>query len=98
SPSASDMRTCVIGAGPCGLSALKHLLEAGCPDVVCYDEHDRIGGNWAFTDDPTRASVHDCTHSISSRRLSSFPDAPMPDDYPEFPSHRHLLAYFTSYA
>jgi len=88
----------VIGAGPCGLAAVKNLLEVGCTDVVCYDEHDSIGGNWAFTDDPARASVHDGTRTISSRRLSSFPDFPMPDEYPDFPSHRQMLGYFTAYA
>lgn len=92
------LRTCVIGAGPCGLAAVKHLLEVGCRDVVCYDEHTGIGGNWAFTEDPGRASVHDCTHTISSRRMSSFLDFPMPHDYPDFPSHRQMLAYFTAYA
>jgi hypothetical protein len=93
-----EKRICVIGAGPCGLTAVKNLLQAGCHDVVCYDEHDRIGGNWAYTDDARRASVHDCTHTISSRRTSSFEDFPMPDDYPDFPSHRQILAYFTNYA
>jgi cation diffusion facilitator CzcD-associated flavoprotein CzcO len=88
----------VIGAGPCGLAALKNLLQAGCRDVVCYEESSGIGGNWAFTDDPHRASVHECTHIISSRRMSSFDDFPMPEDYPDFPSHRQLLEYFIDYA
>ena len=88
----------MIGAGPCGLTALKNLLQAGCRNVVCYEESGGIGGNWAFTDDPHRASVHECSHIISSRRMSSFDDFPMPDDYPDFPSHRQMLAYFTDYA
>jgi cation diffusion facilitator CzcD-associated flavoprotein CzcO len=91
-------RICVIGAGPCGLTALKNLLQAGCRNVVCYEESNGIGGSWAFTDDPRRVSVHECTHIISSRRMSSFDDFPMPDDYPDFPSHRQVLAYFTGYA
>jgi cation diffusion facilitator CzcD-associated flavoprotein CzcO len=37
----------VIGAGPCGLATLKNLLQAGCGDVVCYDESSSVGGNWA---------------------------------------------------
>lgn len=94
----ASTRVCVIGAGPCGLTAVKNLLQAGCRDVVCYEESGGIGGNWAFTDDPGRAGVHECTHTISSRRLSSFDDFPMPDGYPDFPSHRQLLAYFTDYA
>jgi cation diffusion facilitator CzcD-associated flavoprotein CzcO len=96
--SSGGKRVCVIGAGPCGLTALKNLLQAGCRNVVCYEEHSSIGGNWAFTDDPQRASVHASAHSISSRRTSSFDDFPMPDDYPDLPSYRQLLAYFTDYA
>jgi cation diffusion facilitator CzcD-associated flavoprotein CzcO len=96
--SSGEQRICVIGAGPCGLTALKNLLQAGCRNVVCYEESDRIGGNWAFTDDPHRVSVYECLHLISSRRMSSFDDFPMPKDYPDFPSHRQLLAYFTNYA
>jgi cation diffusion facilitator CzcD-associated flavoprotein CzcO len=93
-----EKRICVIGAGPCGLTALKNLLQAGCRDVVCYEESGGIGGNWAFTDDRHRAGVHESMHTVSSRRMSSFDDFPMPDDYPDFPSHRQMLAYFTDYA
>jgi Flavin-binding monooxygenase-like len=96
--SSGDRRICVIGAGPCGLTALKNLLQAGCRDIVCYEESSGIGGNWAFTDDPRRVSVHACSRTLSSRRMSSFDDFPMPNDYPDFPSHRQLLAYFTDYA
>ena len=96
--SAGEKRICVIGAGPCGLTALKNLLQAGCRNIVCYEESSGIGGNWAFTDDPRRASVHACSRILSSRRMSSFDDFPMPNDYPDFPSHRQLLAYFTDYA
>jgi cation diffusion facilitator CzcD-associated flavoprotein CzcO len=92
------MRICVIGAGPCGLTALKNLLQAGCRNIVCYEESSGIGGNWAFTDDPQRVTVHACSRTLSSRRMSSFDDFPMPNDYPDFPSHRQLLAYFTDYA
>jgi cation diffusion facilitator CzcD-associated flavoprotein CzcO len=97
-PSFGQKRICVIGAGPCGLTALKNVLQAGCQNVVCYEENSGIGGNWAYTDDPHRISVHECSHVISSRRMSTFDDFPMPKDYPDFPSHRQVLAYFTDYA
>ena len=80
--SSGEKRVCVIGAGPCGLTAIKNLLQAGRRNVVCYEEHSSIGGNWAFTDDPQRASVYASAHSISSRRMSSFDDFPMPKTYP----------------
>jgi hypothetical protein len=91
-------RICVIGAGPCGLATLKNLLQAGCGDVVCYDESGSIGGNWAYSDDPKRISVYECSHIISSKRMSSFDDFPMPSEYPDYPSHRQLFKYFSNYA
>jgi cation diffusion facilitator CzcD-associated flavoprotein CzcO len=96
--SSGEKRICVIGAGPCGLTALKNLLQAGCRDVICYEESGGIGGNWAFSDDPHRISVYASARIISSRRMSSFDDFPMPREYPDFPSHRQLLGYFTDYA
>ena len=92
-----EPRVCVIGAGPCGLTSLKNLLQAGLNNVVCYDESDAIGGNWAYSDATDRSSVYECTHIISSKRLSSFDDFPMPESYPDFPSHRQLLRYFRDY-
>lgn len=88
----------MIGAGPCGLTAVKNLLQLGFREVVCYEEGNSIGGNWAFTDDPRRASVYECARTISSRRLASFDDFPMPKSYPDFPTHRQMLAYFEAYA
>jgi cation diffusion facilitator CzcD-associated flavoprotein CzcO len=92
------LRVCVIGAGPCGLTTVKNLLEAGIDDVVCCDEAAGIGGNWLYDDAPDRRSVYRSTRLISSKRLSEFEDFPMPDDYPDFPSHRQMLDYFSSYA
>ncbi len=91
-------RVCVVGAGPCGLTALKNLRAAGLDDVACYDEGEAIGGNWAFDERPERHSVYDATHLISSKRLSEFEDYPMPQHYPDYPSHRQVRAYFESYA
>ena len=103
-PAKSDHRiadgpsVCVIGAGPCGLTAIKNLRAVGLHRIVCYDDGDAIGGNWAFSENAGRISVYECTYIISSKKLSGFADWPMPDDYPDFPSHRQLLAYFQSYA
>ena len=91
-------RVCVIGAGPCGLTALKNLLAAGLSNIVCYDESEAIGGNWVFCETGDRTSVYFSTHIISSKKLSEFEDYPMPADYPDFPSHQQLRAYFDSYA
>jgi cation diffusion facilitator CzcD-associated flavoprotein CzcO len=91
-------RVCVVGAGPCGLTALKNLNTEGICDVVCYDEGHSIGGSWVFDDRPERHSVYEATHLISSKRMSDFEDFPLPDDFPDFPSHRQMRTFFEDYA
>src|SRR5215469_12441682 len=96
--SARAGRVCVIGAGPSGLTAIKNLLAVGVDAVACFDEGAAIGGNWVFDESAERTSVYESTHIISSKSWTEFEDFPMPDDYPDFPSHRQMRAYFESYA
>lgn len=93
-----DPRICVVGAGPCGLTTIKNLLQLGLRNVVAYDDGEAVGGNWVFDEEPKRTSVYATAHLISSKKLSEFDDYPMPKEYPDFPSHRQMLAYFQSYA
>jgi cation diffusion facilitator CzcD-associated flavoprotein CzcO len=85
----------VIGAGPHGLSALKALLQAGLP-ADGFDRAEDIGGNWNYGG--ATARVYESTHLISSKAFTQFPDFPMPDAYPAYPSHRQVKAYFDAYA
>ncbi|MBI3791739.1 MAG: NAD(P)-binding domain-containing protein [Gemmatimonadetes bacterium] len=90
-------RLCVIGAGPSGLAAAKNALVAGL-DVVVYEKNDQVGGNWVFNAKTGHSSVYENTHIISSKSWSEYEDFPMPDDYPDYPNHRQLQAYFAAYA
>jgi cation diffusion facilitator CzcD-associated flavoprotein CzcO len=90
-------RVCVIGAGPTGLTALKNVAAAGINDLVCHEAQDATGGIWVYSENPERPSVYKTAHTISSKRLSQFPDFPMPDDYPDYPSNRQILAYMRAY-
>jgi cation diffusion facilitator CzcD-associated flavoprotein CzcO len=92
------MRIAIIGAGCSGLTAIKNLQEAGLQDIVCYEKSPQIGGNWVYTSTPAHSSISRMTHTISSKYLSQFSDFPMPDEYPDYPSHQQILAYFQSYA
>lgn len=92
------MRIAIIGAGCSGLTAIKGLTEAGLTDVVCFEKSNRLGGNWAFSPEEGHSSVMETTHLISSKAMSQFSDFPMPEDYPDYPSHRQVLAYFEAYA
>ena len=88
---------CVIGAGPSGITAAKNLLDEGL-QVTVFDAGKEVGGNWVFTEAEGHSSVFETTHIISSKTLSQYDDFPMPEDYPDYPSHRQLAAYFQAYA
>ena len=92
------MRVAVIGAGCSGITAVKNLIQAGVKEVVCFEQNDQVGGNWIYSAEESHSSVCETTHIISSKHLSEYVDYPMPDDYPDYPSHRQVLAYFQSYA
>ena len=47
-PPGTRRRVAVIGAGPCGLVALKELLERG-HDAIAFDPRERIGGTFTRT-------------------------------------------------
>lgn len=89
---------CIIGAGCSGLAAIKNLQDAGLSEIVCYEKNDQVGGNWVFTAGESHASVCETTHIISSKALSAFEGFPMPEHYPDYPSHKQVLAYFQDYA
>ena len=84
----------VIGAGPHGLSALKALLQAGIP-ADGFDRADDLGGNWNFGAPTAGVRVHAFD---LQQTVHPVPDFPMPDDYPDYPSHRQVKAYFDAYA
>jgi cation diffusion facilitator CzcD-associated flavoprotein CzcO len=86
---------CVIGAGGCGLTAVKNLRQYGF-DVDCYERETGVGGAWNWRHE--RSPVYASTHLISSKPGTQFPDFPMPDDWPDYPHHAQVLAYFERYA
>ncbi|MBM4020667.1 MAG: monooxygenase [Planctomycetes bacterium] len=93
--SPADLPWCVIGAGPSGLTALKHLHAAGVA-AECLERETGIGGNWRFGSGTSR--VFASTRLISSRRLTEYGDFRMPADWPAYPDHRQCLAYLQAYA
>jgi hypothetical protein len=88
-------RYCVIGAGPSGLAALKHLRAAGF-DAECLERERGTGGNWNYGAATSR--VFASTRLISSKSLTAFTDFPMPRHYPHYPDHRQCLTYLRDYA
>lgn len=92
------MRIAIIGAGCSGIAALKAMQDAGLKDIACFEQNQKIGGNWIYTSEPSHSSVCETTHIISSKKLSEFSDFPMPEHYPDYPGHAQVLSYFEHYA
>lgn len=97
-PTTPAPNVCVIGAGPCGLATLKGLSAAGLAHVTCFEAGTEVGGNWVWRDAHGHSSVYASAHIISSKKRSQFSDFPMPESYPDFPSHAQMKAYFEAYA
>jgi len=88
-------RCCIIGAGPAGLLAARSLKAAGIP----YDQLERnpdVGGIWDIRNE--WSPMYESAHFISSKTVSNLPGYPMPDDYPDYPNHRHIFAYLQGFA
>ncbi len=86
----------ILGAGWSGLMACKYCLGEGLKTLV-LEGRDSFGGVWSFTQDGRYGGVMTTTETTSSRCITEMSDFPMPETYPEFPSHVHILAYLKAY-
>jgi len=89
-------RTAIIGAGSSGIAAAKALHERGVP-FDCFEASDRIGGNWVFGNTNGMSAAYRGLHINTSRDRMEYADFPMPDDYPDYPHHTQIAAYFEDY-
>jgi cation diffusion facilitator CzcD-associated flavoprotein CzcO len=88
-------RVCIVGAGPAGLSLARALRRVGIP-YDQYERHTDVGGIWDLENPGT--PMYESAHFISSRNVSGFFDHPMPDSFPDYPSHRQILDYTRDFA
>jgi dimethylaniline monooxygenase (N-oxide forming) len=86
----------IIGAGWSGLLACKYCLAEGFKTLV-LEGRDSLGGVWSFTEDRSCPGVMTTTETTSSRCITEISDFPMPDTYPDFPSHHDIIAYLKAY-
>jgi hypothetical protein len=87
---------CIIGAGSSGIAAAKKLNDADIAFDV-FEKSDRVGGNWVFGNRNGMSSAYRSLHINTSRDRMEYSDFPMPRDYPDFPHHTQIAAYFDSY-
>ncbi len=85
----------IVGAGPAGLSTARALKTIGIPFTI-FEKHNDVGGIW----DPENAGspMYRSAHFISSKTMSGHEAFSMPQSYPDYPSHRQILAYIRSFA
>ncbi|RYH09242.1 NAD(P)/FAD-dependent oxidoreductase [archaeon] len=86
----------VIGAGWCGIYALKHLAEQGL-DCMSFDKREDVGGLWAHTDDQSVTSVPDCTYTSSPKLFTEAVDFPWPDEIGIYPRYDDVHTWLKSY-
>ncbi len=89
-------KVCVIGAGSSGIAACQVLGARGLP-FDCFEKGSEVGGNWRYENDNEMSSAYRSLHINTSRGLMAYKTYPMPDDYPDYPNHFQIAAYFDDY-
>ncbi|MDF3818515.1 NAD(P)-binding domain-containing protein [Leptospira sp. 96542] len=90
-----DGTYCIVGAGPAGLAMARSLKTKGIPFHV-IERYKDVGGIWDINN--PGSPMYESAHFISSKYLSSYADYPMPENYPDYPSNKQILAYHRSFA
>src|SRR5215475_11790901 len=93
----SSQKVCIIGAGSSGVVAAQVLDARGIP-FDCFEKGSQIGGNWRYENDNGMSSAYRSLHINTSRRVMAFKSLPMPEDYPDYPDHFQMAAYFDEVA
>jgi len=89
-------RVCIIGAGASGITAAQVLAAKGI-DFDCFEMGSGVGGNWRYDNDNGVSSAYRSLHINTSRTAMEYAAYPMPEDYPDYPSHWQIAAYFDDF-
>jgi dimethylaniline monooxygenase (N-oxide forming) len=91
----SGARVAIVGAGPSGLTAAKHALEAGF-DPTVFEASDDLGGQWHTT--AAHSGVWPGMRTNTSRAMTAFSDFAAPADHPLHPAAEQIHGYLRAYA
>ena len=89
-------RACVIGAGSSGIASCQVLAARGIP-FDCFEKGSGVGGNWRYENDNGMSSAYRSLHINTSRTMMAYESFPMPEDYPDYPSHWQIASYFDDF-
>ncbi|XP_054708978.1 flavin-containing monooxygenase 5-like [Uloborus diversus] len=92
-------RIAVIGAGPCGLTTVKCLLEENLIPT-CFEQTEHIGGLWRYHEDDIDglASVMKTTIINSSKEITAMSDFPPSADASNYMHNKQVYEYLKSYS
>lgn len=82
-------RIAVIGAGPAGLSAAKHLIGRGF-DVTVYEKGSEVGGLWVYDNDNGIGAAYQSLRINSEAKDTGYRDFPIPAEASLFPTHYEM--------
>jgi dimethylaniline monooxygenase (N-oxide forming) len=91
------LKVAIIGAGPSGLATCKTLRQAGL-DARCFEAGSRVGGQWVIDNSSGMSGAYRSLRTNTNKSMSRYSDFPLPGEYPDFPRHDQLAAWFESYA
>ena len=91
-------RVAVIGAGACGLTAAKCLLDEGLEPVV-FERAAEVGGLWNYDEGLADGGgpAYRSLHTNTSKQIMAFSDYRFPEAAPDFPSRAEVLKYLNDY-
>ena len=89
-------RSCIVGAGCSGFATAKALKDRGLP-FDCFEMSSVIGGNWVYKNPNGRSACYQSLHIDTSKHRMQFEDFPIPANYPDYPHHSQVAAYFNDY-
>ncbi len=92
-----DTDAVVIGAGAAGLAAARSLAVRGI-DYLHLEKGSMVGGLWRIDNDNGGAAAYETLHLNSSRPRTQFPSHPMPEAWPDYPSHALMARYLQEVA
>ncbi len=88
-------RVAVIGAGPGGLVAAKHAIEAGF-EVSVFEASDDLGGQWNTA--AAHSGIWPGMRTNTSRAMTAFSDYPPPPTHDLHPLAEQIHDYLRSYS
>ena len=86
----------MIGAGSSGIASCQ-VLQARGIGFDCFEKGSGVGGNWRYDNDNGMSSAYRSLFINTSREMMEYAAYPMPADYPDYPHHAQIAAYFDDY-